>query len=196
MRDPSKYVIGGIRWPSVTEVLHLAGLVDYSAIREEVLENARERGRDVHAYLHGVEMGVLGGLTPDPRVQPYVDGYSRFRDDKKFEILTVEQVVINETHQYAGMLDRTGMMDGSKTLLDLKAVAKVQPESALQTAGYGACLEEPHKRAVLQLHPDLPRGYKLHPYTSRNDLHDFLSAVRIAWCKIRWGRARIGEEKE
>jgi hypothetical protein len=192
MRDPSKYVIGGIRWPSVTEVLHLAGLVDYSAIREEVLKNARERGSDVAAYLHGIELGVLGGLTPDPRVQPYVDGYNRFNDDKRFEVLMVEQVVINETYQYAGMLDRTGVMDGAKWLLDIKCVSKVQPESALQCAGYAACLEEPHKRAVLQLMPD--GKYKLHPYTSRNDLHDFLSAVRIAWWKIRWGRATIGEE--
>jgi hypothetical protein len=193
MRDPSKYVIDGKRVLSVTRVLSLADLVDYSAINESVLEAARVRGNDVHAWLHGVDTGVLEGLQPDPRIRGYVEGYFRFRDDKRFEVTQVEQVVLNPTYMYAGTLDRTGVMDGSKYLLDLKCVATVQKESALQTAGYGACLEEPHKRAVLQL---MPNGkYRFHPYNDRNDLHDFLSALRVAWCKVRWGRATIEENE-
>jgi hypothetical protein len=192
VRDPSQYLINGIRVPSVTETLSLAGLVDLGGINPAVLEAARQRGNAGHAWLHGMETGVLEGLTPDPIIRPYVEGYLRFRDDKKFEVTAVEQIVKDETYMYAGTLDRTGIMDGEPWLLDLKLVAQVREESALQTAGYGACLPTPHKRGVLQL---LPNGkYKLHPYTSRNDLHDFLSALRVAWCKIRWGRVDLDKE--
>ena len=193
MRDPTKYVINGIRVPSVTETLALAGLVDFGDIPAHVLEKARGRGSAGHAWLQGMETGVLEGLTPDPTIRGYVNGYLRFRDDKKFEVEAVEQVVRDETYMYAGMLDRTGIMDGEQWLLDIKCVAAVRPESALQTAGYGACLPTPHKRGVLQLKPD--GTYKLHPYTSRNDLHDFLSALRVAWCKIRWGRVDLDNEE-
>jgi hypothetical protein len=187
-------VIGGKPVLSVTRILALADLVDYSTINENVLETARIRGRDVHEWLHGIEMGVLEGLQPDPRIRGYVEGYVRFRNDKRFEVTSVEQVVLNPTYMYAGMLDRTGIMDGEKYLLDIKCVHKVMPESALQTAAYENCLDERHKRAVLQLKPD--GTYQLHPYTSRNDLHDFLSALRVAYCKVRWGRATIEERNE
>ena len=192
MRDTSKYVVNGVRWPSVTEVLSITGLTDFSGIREDVLEKARVRGHDVHDWLHGVDMKVLEGLTPDPRIAGYVDGYNRFRDEKKFEVIGVEQIVRNDTYMYTGTLDRTGLMDGERWLLDIKCVHSVQKESALQTAGYEAALKDHYKRAVLQLKPN--GKYQLHPYTSRNDLHDFLSALRVAWCKIRWGRVNLDEE--
>jgi hypothetical protein len=192
MRDTSKYVVNGLRWPSVTEVLAINGLTDFSNIREDVLELARVRGNDVHEWVHGVDMGVLEGLKPDPRIAGYVDGYNRFRDEKKFEVVDVEKLVRHDTYMYVGMLDRTGLMDGEKWLLDIKCVHRVQQESALQTAAYEHALEERHNRAVLQLKPN--GKYQLHPYTSRNDLHDFLSALRVAWCKIRWGRVNLDEE--
>jgi hypothetical protein len=189
VRDTSKYVIDGTRWPSVTEVLEIVGLSDWSRVSENVLEFAAQRGRDVHATLQGIDTGVLEGLTPDPRVQPYVDGYLQFREDKGFVPDQIEQVVVNPTYMYVGTLDRTGTMEGERWLLDFKAVTAVQPEAALQTAGYEACLAKPHRRGVLQLKSN--GRYRLHTYKSRNDLHDFLSAVRIAHWKLRYGRVEL-----
>lgn len=192
MRDPSKYMVNGQRVLSVTRVLSLVGLIDLGGINGSVLEAARLRGRAVHEWLHGMESGVLDGLRPDPMIAGHVDGYKRFRDEKKFEVKLVEHAVVNSAYMYAGTLDLTGLMDGDRWLIDIKCVAKVSEETALQTAAYEHCLDERHKRAALQL---MANGtYRLHPYTSRNDLHDFLSAVRIAWCKVRWGRATIEEE--
>ena len=44
MRDTSRYVIDGERWPSVTEILTLAALTDYSMVPPDALEYARVRG--------------------------------------------------------------------------------------------------------------------------------------------------------
>ena len=190
MRDTSLYVIQGIRVPSVTEVLEIAGFTDWAHVPPNVLEFAAVRGRDVHDWLEGVDAGVLDGLEPDPRIAAYVAAYQQFKEDSGFKPELIEHVVLNEAYGYAGTLDRTGILrNGERWLLDLKTVATVTPESALQTAGYAACLEEPHRRGVLQLRKD--GTYKLHPYSDRNDIHDFLSAVRVAHWKLKHGRAQL-----
>ena len=76
-------------------------------------------------------------------------------------------------------------MNGAQWLIDIKAVATVSSATTLQTQGYELCLDESYKRAALQLSPD--GTYKLHTYFDRNDLHDWLSAVRVAHFKLRNG---------
>ncbi len=186
MRDTSTYVVAGVRWPSVTEVLKLAGLTDFSMVNPEVLENARLRGTAVHEWLEMVDLGFMeADAEPDEEIDGYISAYLRFKDETGFTPTAVEQKVRNDEYSYCGTLDRRGTMNGAEWLIDIKAVASVSAATALQTQGYAMCLSTPHKRAALQLFPT--GKYKLYPYEERNDLHDWLSAVRVAHFKIRHG---------
>ena len=186
MRDVSAYTVAGVRWPSVTEILSLAGLTDFSMVGPEILENARVRGSEVHRWLELIDIGFLGGDDePDEEIKGYVSAYLRFKDETGFTHTAIEEYVRNNEYSYCGRLDRLGRMNDAAWLIDIKAVATVSPATALQTQGYAMCLDTYHKRAALQLFPT--GKYKLYPYSDRSDLHDWLSAVRLAHFKLRNG---------
>lgn len=190
-RDVSQYMVNGVRWISVTEILELAGLVDYGHVAPGVLEVARVRGAAVHEWLELLDLGhIETGAYPGDEIVGYVEAYRAFLDESKFEAMVVEGVVRNPAYCYAGTIDRGGLLNGKLALIDLKAVAQVVPATALQTAGYGLCTDEPHERYSLQLRPD--GSYRLHHYADRNDEHDFLAACRVAHWKRRNGWALPG----
>jgi hypothetical protein len=192
VRDTSAYRIDGERVPSVTKILELAGLVDLSMIPPDALEHARRRGHEVHEWLELLDQGFIGSdYEPDDWIRGYVEAYVRFKEDSGFAPELIEQIVKNPLYRYVGTLDRTGKLYGRRVLVDLKAVAQVRPETALQTMGYAMCLEEPHERFSLQLRPD--GSYRLHRYTNRADHHDWLAAVRIAHWRLRNQGERLGD---
>ena len=186
MRDTSAYVIDGVRLPSVTEILDLAGLVDWSMVPAGVLDEARKRGGDVHEWLELVDFGYLQGDEPPEAIAGFVNAYLRFKNESGFAPELVEHVVVSRTHRYAGTLDRTGKLNGKRALIDLKSGATIVPSMALQTAGYALCLDELHERYTLQLRPD--GSYRLARHRDRSDAHDFLAATRIAHWQLRHGR--------
>jgi hypothetical protein len=190
MRDTSKYVLHGVRIPSVTEVLDIAGLIDWSMVPPGVLEEAGERGHRVHEWLELLDQGFLDlEDEPDEDIAGFVGAYLRFKDETGFKPELIEHVVVNETYAYAGMLDRTGRLNGDRAMVDLKTVRQVNATTALQTAGYAACLGNGHRRFALQLRPD--GTYSLVPYTDRNDVHDFYAAVRLAHWRIKHQGVRL-----
>jgi len=171
-------------------VLSLAGLSDWSMVPTATLEAARLRGLRVHEWLEWADRGQLApGENPGEDIEGYIHAYACFREEKEFTPELIEAVVVNRAYSYVGTLDRTGKMDGNLVLIDIKAVNQVTKVTALQTAGYAACLEQPHTRFALQLKPN--GKYVLHPYEDRNDKHDFLAAVRLAHWRIRNGEITL-----
>lgn len=189
MRDVSRYRVGGTRVPSVTEVLAISGLVDLSAIPFDTLERARQRGSDVHEWLEGIDLGLIDDEKPDDRIAGYVEAYRRFRVETGFVPDLIEHPVVNEAHRYAGTLDRTGTLNGKRTIVDFKATAAVEAHVGVQLAGYALALREPHERVALQLFPD--SHYRMHHFRSREDGHDFLAAVRVTHYRLRHGLAAL-----
>ena len=192
-RDTSKYRgPDGRRWPSVTEVLSIAGLVDFAGVPPDVLEAARQRGQDVHEWAEAIDLGLLSDdQEPDARVASYVAAYRAFKRETGFEVLASEQVVRNESYRYAGTLDRIGFLNGRRVLVDLKTSVSIAPWIGLQLSGYELALPERHQRYALHLLRD--GSWKLVPFTSREDAHDFLAAVRLAHYRLRHGLARLEE---
>lgn len=189
-RDVRAYRVAGIRVVSVTECLQIAGLTDFSGIDPEVLEKARQRGSEVHAWLEMSNGGLLDGVEPDEEIAGYIAAYERFIRESGWKLWNAEKVVVNVLYRYAGTYDQVGTMNGERWLIDIKATAAVAPESALQTAAYQAAMEEPCKRrGVLQLRPD--GSYRLVSQSSRNDWHDFQAALRVACWKLAHGRASL-----
>lgn len=183
-RDTSKYVIDGVRWPSVTEVLDIVGLIDYSMVPPHILEAARNLGVRVHEWLELVDLGHMANTeTPDDDIGGFIIAYDRFKQATDFRSRLVEQVVMNRMHCYVGTLDRAGQLNGKRALVDIKTVREVSEATALQTAGYAECLGEVHQRYSLQLWPD--GNYRLDHYEEVSDRHVFLAAARVAHWRMR-----------
>jgi|SRR3990167_7946629 len=173
----------GGQWPSVTEVLELCGFVDLSMIPSSVLNEAKERGQEVHHWTAERDHGRLMGVEPPERIRGYVRGYEDFRAETGFQPTAIEEPVRDPTHMFDGTVDRVGLMHGSRCVLDLKCVYAIHWTTALQTAGYAHCVGGPIGRYSLQLGPR-SGDRRLRQYKDRQDYHDFLAAVRIAHLKL------------
>jgi len=171
---------GGIRWPSVTEVIALAGISKLpTSVSEQVLAKAGERGKAVHEWTHVYDL--TGERPPDMNpCRGYVDGWARFRDETGFTPELIEEPLASNALRFVGTLDRAGtMQQGERWVFDLKAVAEVAWWTGLQLAGYELLLSNPHQRAAVQLFPE--GRYKLVAFPDREDTHDFLAALRVCW---------------
>ncbi len=174
------YIIRGRRVPSVTEILKLAGLIDYSVVDPEVLEAAAIRGQETHEWCELLDRGE-DTAPSDPRVQARVEAYRKFLHEASFEPTAIEEPVLNATYLYAGTPDRAGTLNGRDVVLDLKPPGQAEPWWGLQLAGYAACMKGPPDRFTLQLYDD--GTYRLSEFKDRNDFHVFLSATRV----VHWG---------
>jgi hypothetical protein len=173
------YRLDGELVPSVTTVLKSVGLVEYSHIPQDVLQAAAHRGTAVHYALELFDRGELEYESLDPSIEFYVKAYGRFCAESGFVPGHIEHRVFHPLHRYAGMLDRTGVLDGALTVLDFKT-GLVLPGHAVQLAAYANCLVMPRRfrRIALQLCGD--GTYRVHEYplgTMSRDIDLFLAAL-------------------
>jgi hypothetical protein len=188
-RDVSKYLVDGEAVPSVTEVLDLAGMIDFTRVPFDILEEARQRGTAVHTW---IELQVkhpetLRGIEIPEPIAPYIAAWEKFMADSDFSIDLAEEAVICKVHRYAGTFDAVGTLNARCSLVDWKARYGLTPDVGPQTAGYTFALHEGgilvQERFGLLLRRD--GSYRLHRYADRHDLNDFLAAVRMAHFKLR-----------
>lgn len=181
-RDVSKYRVNGKRVPSVTEILSIEGFVVFPRVPARLLEAAANRGRLAHAVTAKMDLGDFVGSYP-PEAEPYVKAYEKFRADSNFHPELVEHVIVNPRHRYAGTLDRVGLLNGRRVLIDLKCTAQCQKSVGMQLSAYELSLEEPvEARFTLRLLSD--GNYRLDEKKDRRDVHDFLAATRCVHRKL------------
>lgn len=133
----------GIIIPSVTQVLGI--LTDMGKIPTDVLENARDRGKIVHAL---TEYSDTGRLTTsmvddadDAGYLPYLAAWSRFKSENIVTFTDYEERFYSPSYGYAGTIDRVGTLDGQDTIFEIKT-GDFYPTYALQTAAYQVLWEE------------------------------------------------------
>jgi len=184
--DTHTYCYGGQRVPSVTQVIKHAGLVDYSAVPDWMLNFKAELGRAAHSATEMDDEGDLDEASLDPRVLPYVGAYRLFREESGFEMLSSEERIVHSRYKYAGTVDRV-VRDGQghRAILELKTTAAHHERAvALQTVGYYAGWNSQHpaeerarRRYALHLRPDA--SYRLYRYDDHaGDLAEFLTHLK------------------
>jgi hypothetical protein len=175
-----RYYVEGTELPSVTAILKNAGLVD-DAWFEPV---HRERGSYVHLGCRLIDDDELDEASIDPAILPYLDAYRSFLAVTQPAWTYLEHRVWDPVMRYAGTLDRAGLVQGEKVVLDIKS-GGCPPSVGPQTAAYRRCLPQPYswKRAALQLKAD--GTFRLHPLTDRGDEHIFLAALALSQWKVR-----------
>ena len=176
-----EYKAGGLIIPGVTTVLQSAGLIDDRFFTEE----GRTRGTAVHQACHYFDEDDLDKGSVLDEYLPYVEAHERFVADTGIEWAMIEGIVRNEQYNYIGTLDRTGVLNDRRVLIDLKT-GNPGVSAGPQTAAYEACLVNRHCRYSLQLKDD--GTYKLRRCAGRNDFKIFLAALAIHNWKNRGGK--------
>jgi hypothetical protein len=171
------YHVGGIRRFSVTQILTGAGVICSDWWTEE----ARERGRIVHAATHYADLDDLDVTSVEQKHHPYISAWDRFKREARFTPDLIEHRIFHRSWGYCGTLDRTGDFDGGgKALIDLKTSSgHGKPENwwSLQLAAYVKALESMgidtsgYRRINVTLHKD--GTFKVHEQPTE--------AYRDAW---------------
>jgi PD-(D/E)XK nuclease superfamily len=202
------YELDGVRVPSVTGVLHLAGLINFDHVPPSILAAALERGRIVHQAIHfwnERDLDVANFDRQFPACAPYLHGWITFTEQRRFVPVLNEVRVASRRHQVAGTLDCLGTLDGTAVLLDFKTGRPDDVAADLQTAAYHALAAEwaeeddalarffaDHpvvRRFAVQLRKDAT--FRIEAYADPRDFRDFLTLVAAQQIVTRRGRSEV-----
>jgi hypothetical protein len=193
--DPSThtYRVGGVIYPSVTEVLgpaeRFAGLFD--GVPAEALEAARDRGSYVHEAMALLARGALDwNSLAEPWAQ-YIRTGERFLTDSELVVTASEIPVYSERLRVAGTIDLLGVWRGRLALLDFKSSAAVPITVGPQTAGYSLLYRDLYgsKGRVHRYCVHLtPSEYRVIPLEDSRDEAIFLSSLNL----FHWGTRHAG----
>jgi len=186
-----RYTMDGVRVPSVTQVL--GPLYSFAGISRDVLNAKAALGTALHRACELLDKDDLdedsdaGRAALEP-IAGYLNGYKKFKSEKRLVILANEQRLFHPVHRYAGQIDRSYAMEGHVWDVDLKSTVAISPIVALQTAAYTEMLRangrtQTARRGALQLFPD--GNYKLHEFTDPSDFTVFLSLLTVQRFKER-----------
>ncbi len=118
---------------------------EYGDINKAVLDQAARRGHLVHEYTEDIDYGCDPNEV-EYEVAPYIKAYYDFRRDYKPDWIAVEFPVYSEVYGYVGTLDRYGIIDGKRCIVDIKTVSsatKLQKfTTSAQTHAYAVALKE------------------------------------------------------
>jgi hypothetical protein len=149
-----EYMVDGVLRPSVTQALKEAGLIH----TEWYTDEARLRGKAVHAACQFLDENDLDWDTVLPEYRGFVQGWESFKRDSGFQIgraangqPLIEYRLYHPGFGYSSTLDREGSIGSDDYLLDIKTGG---PEEwhGYQLAGYSQCLPQPLARKRLTVH--------------------------------------------
>jgi hypothetical protein len=182
------YRIGGVIYPSVTEVLGpaevFAGVFDN--IPADALELARDRGSYIHEAMALLARGDLDWNSLDEQWAPYIRSGARFLADSGIVVTGSEVPVYSERLRVAGTIDLLGLWRQRKALLDFKASAAVPITVGPQTAGYDLLCRDLYggdKRTLRYCVHLSATEYRVIPLEDSRDESIFLSALNL----FHWG---------
>ena len=117
------YMLEGERIPCVSDLCRFLHREIYKEAPIWQLEAAADRGTKVHAATE--VMDKTGQAEIEDEYLPYLQAYAQFRQehDAKWEL--IEYADYHPQLMYAGTIDRYGLVDGIKTLLDIKTTYTV-----------------------------------------------------------------------
>lgn len=169
-----QYYIEGIEVPSVTTILKAAGLYNEDYFTEE----SRTRGTYTHkACLYYLQDDLVEESIPD-EYRGYVEAFKRFWAECDIEIVVgeCERPLFNYILRYGGTPDIPCKINTNDSLIDIKTGAETST-TGVQLAGYMQLLNYPVRRYGLYL--KATGKYMLIPYTDRNDIKIFNSALSL-----------------
>lgn len=193
--EKHEYRLDGQPIPSVTRTLKEAGVAEFNCPNADVLDRALKFGRAVHLTCELFDRNDLNEEILDSNLKGYLDAWRKFLKDTDFKIEAIEERVVSKRLWYAGTLDRRGILNGKRAVIDIKTGVDFGPATALQLAAYqnawneGKPIKEKIKtREVVQLKADGTYALAPDKFFAKSDFSVFLSALTIRnWrkrCKV------------
>lgn len=123
------------RYPRVSDILSV--WCDFSSIDPIVLENAKQRGTDVHSYCTAYAKG-LWDLDPEDHLKGYVDSFKTWYDAHVDKLISSEIRLYDDELIFSGRYDMIVQLKGEEglTLIDLKTSAAFQKDWPVKLAAY------------------------------------------------------------
>jgi hypothetical protein len=187
---------------SVTQILAAEGVVDFSMVKQAVVEYKRSVGSAAHAATDYIDKNCLDWGSVDEAVEGYINAYIAFLADTEFTVRMSEAQRIATVNglRYGMKVDREGTIAVNGKLfpavVELKCTSAPEDYWGIQLAFYDIGLGvpketgKPRERFAVQLKPD--GTYKLHPYQDRGDYGAAAGMIAsVAW-KLNHGYLKIG----
>ena len=182
--DKHIYLLDGEPVPCVSEILRFIHSEVYTKTDKKAMDKAANRGTRIHRACEEIDRK---GITEcDTEILQYVSAYVQFLKDHDVTWELIETPLLYTMYPcaYAGTLDRYGVVDGKKMLIDIKSTRSITKKHQLlyatQLTAYSWADrvyidgKESWKHrgvdsmAILQLKPD--GTYKLIEVNSEDDL--------------------------
>lgn len=176
--ETHQYSLDGRTIPSVTQVLHEAGIVD----GQWYTEFGALRGNYIAQATAMFDEGDLDFESLDPQLSPFVAAWAKFRRESGFVPESIEEQVFDDLYGYAGTLDRRGIFNGRPAIIDIKR-GSCPAWHGLQTAAYArASRIAGCRRFCVHLRDN--ETYSVNEHRDPNDEAVFLSALAV----VNWKR--------
>ena len=117
------YELDGDRIPCVSDLCRFIHKEIYKDAPLWQMEAAADRGTKVHAATEALDK--TGRAEIEDSYLPYLQAYAQFRQEHEVQWELIEYADYHPELMYAGTIDRYGIVDGYRTLADLKTTYRV-----------------------------------------------------------------------
>lgn len=183
------YSLDGVGIPSVTDIIREAGLLTGLFEGEQARRKA-ELGTMVHALLAAIDAGEMdAGGFEGMEEEGYIRAWMDFRAATGFTPSLIEHAFHSSLHGsiYAGTCDRTGELNGKRSVVEIKTSCGTHAWWGIQLAGYAMGLAqdgETLQRLAVRL--DASGKWRAVPFDDPADYSCFGAAV----CLNAWKRGK------
>ena len=143
------YMMDGEQLPCVSDLCRFLHREVYKDAPTWQMEAAADRGTKVHAATEALDGS--GRAEIESEYLPYLEAYVLFLKDHEVEWELSETAMYHPEHRYAGTIDRYGMVDGKKTLLDIKTTYRVMKPLCLASLNLYRMMLQARGKTVEQL---------------------------------------------
>lgn len=187
---PHIYRVNGLIVPSVSTIIKPLSDSKYSGIRDRTLEKAARKGTSVH---NAIENWIKYGIEDIPSDHiGYFDGFMRWFDKAKPEIVGSEIRLYHKIKMYAGTIDNLSYIDGLLTLIDYKTTATISDMlCGVQLEAYAHMLDcfgiKVQRKQILHLKKDGKFDVREYPaqdalrwltFGSLKNVYDYIESYR------------------
>lgn len=118
------YMVDGRKVPCVSDLCRFLSREVYKEAPPWRLELAAARGTAVHKATEQLDAHQKAAIEEE--FAPYLQAYANFIQEHQPQWQLTEQSLYHSQDDYAGTIDRYGLLDAKRTLLDIKTTATVQ----------------------------------------------------------------------
>jgi hypothetical protein len=170
--EKHEYKLDGLIIPCVSDILEPLSKVEYETVSENVLDNAKKKGTEVHQAIEFYNKYKFANIRDE--YKGYFEAYKKWLEEfeRDYEITEIESEVrtYNKTLWYSGTVDMIVYVVEKNTgkcftfLIDTKTTAQLNINYvSVQTSGYKKALESNNykidKLFVLHLKKDATHNF-------------------------------------